>query len=534
MKQSRKFIIFDCSIILIIIFFAAYLMFSTFSSGDGTLYIASKAWSDFAAHVPLIRSFSLGHNFPPEYPTFPGEPIRYHFLFYFLVGMLERLGVNLGFALNLTSSLGLAAFLSLVYYLTLQIFKSRTAGVLAVFLVIFHGSLGFLEYFSHYNNPIEAIVQIPNLRDFVGFGPWNGSRVSAFWNMNIYTNQRHLGVSYALVLWFLTPILLKRHVTRTHFLVNLFLMALLPLLHKAGYLLFVTVGLTYLVISRTKSLPQWFYFLVLSIFGLPALLWLPSNGTVSVVLGFLAPSKTLFGILQYWWWNFGPYLILIPFLLIFGAPQSQQLLFGFLPLFIMANLFQFSPDMINNHKLINFFLVGNAIAVAGWLSSLKPHKFKIVAITALFPLLTLSGIIDIFPIFNDHSVTLTDIAKEDSARWIVLNTPKSSVFLTTSYLYHPALLAGRKTFLDYGYFNWSMGYADSDRRRLLTKFFSQSHKATVCQVLKESGIDYVMLDERNQLDNIDIPESTLARAFKTAYESPGKLKIIKVEDNCHD
>ena len=86
--------------------FGFFLMFSTFSSMDGNMIISSKAWSDFASHIPLIRSFSLGSNFPVEYPLFPGEPIKYHFIFYYLVGLLEKIGLNIGLALNIPSFIG--------------------------------------------------------------------------------------------------------------------------------------------------------------------------------------------------------------------------------------------------------------------------------------------------------------------------------------------------------------------------------------------------------------------------------------------
>src|SRR5574340_918749 len=85
--------------------FSVWLMFHTFSYQSGSMLIAIKAWSDFASHIPLIRSFSLGNNFPPEYPIFPGEPIRYHFLFYLLVGLLEKAGLRIDWALNLPSAL---------------------------------------------------------------------------------------------------------------------------------------------------------------------------------------------------------------------------------------------------------------------------------------------------------------------------------------------------------------------------------------------------------------------------------------------
>src|SRR3990167_947392 len=105
--------------------FSFWLMFSTFSYKDGSILIAAKARSDFGSHIPLIRSFSLGNNFPPEFPIFPGEPIRYHFLFYFVVGLLERVGVRIDYALNLPSALSFSFLLITIYFLAKLIFKSR-------------------------------------------------------------------------------------------------------------------------------------------------------------------------------------------------------------------------------------------------------------------------------------------------------------------------------------------------------------------------------------------------------------------------
>ena len=57
------------------------------------ILVGSKIWSDFSSHLPLIRSFSWGNNFPPEYTIFPGETIRYHFLFYAMVGILAAAAI---------------------------------------------------------------------------------------------------------------------------------------------------------------------------------------------------------------------------------------------------------------------------------------------------------------------------------------------------------------------------------------------------------------------------------------------------------
>ena len=118
-----------------IAFFSSWLMWSTFDTTPGFLRIDSKLFSDFGAHLPLIRSFSLGSNIPPAYPTFPGLPIRYHFLFYMVVGYLERVGVPLGFALNILSALGFGLLLWMIYKIGFLYSKRHLAGILAVSLL---------------------------------------------------------------------------------------------------------------------------------------------------------------------------------------------------------------------------------------------------------------------------------------------------------------------------------------------------------------------------------------------------------------
>ena len=63
----------------------------------------------------MMRSFSKGNNFPTEYPHFGGQDVKYHFMFQFLVGNLEFLGIRLDFAYNIESVLALLGFLMLLY-----------------------------------------------------------------------------------------------------------------------------------------------------------------------------------------------------------------------------------------------------------------------------------------------------------------------------------------------------------------------------------------------------------------------------------
>src|SRR5438309_1368384 len=106
---------FELFLLLSSLAFSLWLNFSTFSYADGSMHIAIKAWSDFGSHIPLIRSFSFGNNFPPQLPLFPGSPIRYHYLFYAFVGLLEKAGLRIDFALNIPSALGFTFLIMIIY-----------------------------------------------------------------------------------------------------------------------------------------------------------------------------------------------------------------------------------------------------------------------------------------------------------------------------------------------------------------------------------------------------------------------------------
>ncbi|MCX6724868.1 MAG: hypothetical protein NTV20_02095, partial [Candidatus Shapirobacteria bacterium] len=182
-------------------------MWHTFGYKNHTIYIAAKAWSDFAAHIPLIRSFSWGQNWPPQYPLFPGPFIHYHFLFYALVGLLEKLGLTISWALNLPSSLAFFGLILAIYFLAKLLFKSRFVSFLSVILFLFNGSFSFLEFFKSHPISLRTPIEIFRNNTFPSFGPYDGKIVSAFWNLNIYTNQRHLALAFSLALLILILVL---------------------------------------------------------------------------------------------------------------------------------------------------------------------------------------------------------------------------------------------------------------------------------------------------------------------------------------
>jgi hypothetical protein len=528
---------------LLALLFSCWLMNSTFAYNQGNFYISSRLWSDFGAHLPLIRSFSLGDNFPPQYPHFAHQPIQYHYGFYLLSGLLEKISIPIDVAVNAPSIIGFALLLWLIYLIAGKITTKPIAGLIAVVLFTFNGSLTFVDYFTEQGLSIESVMAIPTLTDFVNFGPWNGDHISAFWHLNIYTNQRHLGLSYALVLGMLWPIITNK-ISRTNrattlawFLVIVGVSIISPLIHKAIVPITVVVAACWACFH-----PRQLRYL-LPIMGIMIIVSIPAYQHVTPFAevlqlnpGYLAQGNTFIDWIHYWIWNAGAYLIVIPLAFIFLNRQSKALVAASLVLFAIANIFQMSTDMINNHKLINFTLILWAIVASNFI--LKLYKLKRVGMplsALLMLIMTFSGVIDLAPISNDRLIPLADAAQSPTQQWIIQNTPKQAVFLSSHKFYNPASLAGRLLYFGYSYFPWSMGYDIAKRETFTREIFApRTSFAQSCEMLIGEKIDYVIISSGpGEIGDTNVQVSSIVQSFKPIYNNESENhKIYSVAENC--
>lgn len=504
--------------------FSVWLMWSTFSYKDGSMLIASKAWSDFASHIPLIRSFSLGDNFfQLEYPLFPGEPMRYHFLFYTLVGFLEKAGLRIDYAINFPSSIGFFALLVAIYLLAKFLFKSRVVSVFSVLFFLFNGSMSFFEFFKTPSN-------LFNLSAFPSFGPYDGKIVSAFWSLNIYTNQRHFAFSLAILLFLVFYFLKTKKPTRLYLVSAGLTIGMLLFLHSAVFIMAVIVLSCFLLFLPKKRRAIAAALLIGVGLALPRLVFL-REGTSSFPVfspGYLiSDNLNLSNLFQYWFYNFGLALFLVP-LGVFLVPRTSKIVFfSFLPLFALGNLFQFSPEMAGNHKFFNVFLiVSNIFAAYALLFIWKQKFFGKVATLLCFFFLVLSGVIDFFPVKNDRFLKLDDYPKDPGVTWIIENTPKDAVFLNSSYLYHPASIAGRKIFLGWPYFSWSLGYDTQNRDILRKKLLSENSLDSFCSLAAPYDISYVFVEKQGLTDDYQVNSEFFAKNFPLLYAAGDNSFLI--------
>ena len=193
----------------------------------------------------------------------------------------------------------------------------------------------------------------------------------------------------------------------------------------------------------------------------------------------------------------------------------------------MANLFQFSPEIAANHKFFNLFLIGTNIFTAYFLVKLwASRSIGKIVIPILFFFLTLSGVIDLFPILNDRYIELKDYPSDPTTSFIIKNTPKNSVFLNSSYLYDPASMAGRKIYMGWPYFSWSAGYDTNKRHEEMRQMFLLVSKNSLCRKLAEENIDYIEIKTPSSLEDVSVNPIFFKQNFLQVFSSTQENFII--------
>ncbi|HVF38554.1 MAG TPA: hypothetical protein VM939_01555 [Gemmatimonadaceae bacterium] len=175
------------------------LMFHTCRMEGDTLVFGRTAFGDLNIHLGMARSFSEGQNFPTGYVAYAGSDIRYHFMFYFLVGNLEFLGLPLDWAVNLPSILSFTSVLLLLYALGSVLGRNWRVGAAAVVFFLMRSSPAILYYIAAlpsdgFLGRIGAVMRTNRYIGLTTHEEWG------IWNLNVYVVERHFAFAFGLVL----------------------------------------------------------------------------------------------------------------------------------------------------------------------------------------------------------------------------------------------------------------------------------------------------------------------------------------------
>ncbi|MCQ2532750.1 MAG: hypothetical protein MJ093_08620 [Saccharofermentans sp.] len=395
---------------------ASFLMLYTYRMTGSELWVGYTVFSDLSPHTAMTTSFGVGFNFPTQYMHFAGDGIQYHFMFYFLCGMLQFLGLPIDWAINVPSIIVMVCAFELLGLVAVLFSRRRIAFAIAPVLVLFRSSLNVFYHLRElqgmgipFNKSLEAIYKSQYWYSVTPYDGWG------IWAINVYPNQRHLmlGVSIILILVILFIPFVRRmgisviksegkNKLKTFFISKeawLFrqndplkpwgiaalvstLVIVTPFFHGSALIGALLVLLGMAIISESRL-----FYLTTAIFAVVSSFiqtQLFSGGASNVVMfkykpGFVLDNTTAFGYFRYILIITGLTLVLALVYAIYllihdlikGLPIYRSLIIlAFLLPGIFAFIFQVSIEVLANHKFIQFSIILLDIFVACFLSEL--------------------------------------------------------------------------------------------------------------------------------------------------------------------
>jgi hypothetical protein len=427
-----------------------------------------------------------------------------------------------------------------IYFLAKALFKKRAVAFISLALFVFNGSFAFLEFFKTHPLSANTLTKIITNTTFSSFGPYDGKVVSAFWNLNIYTNQRHLGLAYAAFLGLILIIYNAwqnpKKLTAAKAIALGLAVGLFPFIHTAVFGMMAVALVIFFFLYPTLRKKVFIVGTVAALIALPQLLYMGRSQVAFPYFdpGYLIDKLSVRSFLNYWVLNLGPTLVFVPIGFFLSGGTQRKIILPFIALFIIGNLFRFSPDIATNHKFFNLFLIGISFFSASALVALwKRGALAKILVGVAFLLMTFSGVIDLFPILNDSHTQIPDYQKNPAALFITRNTPKAATFLNSSLLYDPASLAGRKVYLGWPYFSWSAGYDTDSRFQTMKTILEAKERQAVCGLAYSQNIDYVEIQRHNFIEDVLVNHRLFSQEFKRIYYDPKEdFSIYDVRASC--
>ena len=535
--------------------FLTWIMFYVFFIKDGVLYSGYTVYGDYAPHTAMMRSFSMGNNFPTEYPHFGGQDVKYHFMFQFFVGNLEFLGLRLDFAYNVVSVLALLGFLIFLYHMAKRLTGSFAAGVLTVFFFFFRSSLSFFRFVIEH---LSAGDLWTTLRDNTTFIGYTTNENWGLWNFNVYLNQRHLEFGLLivqLVLWVFMDWLeagcsapergvrwIKNRIfTKKAWLCvhseNALLAGMLlgltsfwngaavigGLLILMGFAVFSDGKLDYLILAVTS--------VIFSVLQTKIFIW-GNAVSPSFYWGFLSENKSITGVLWYLIQMSGVFFVGAVLIAFFLRERRQRAaLVSFLFPLIFAFCMSLTPDIAVNHKYI---MIAYAFLAVFWsFAVLKLFQRKIggkIVAVLLAIALSITGIYDFVVILKDndsgHRVTVN--MKSELTEWLTEHLDHNDLILTPEYSINEVTMSGVMMYMGWPYYAWSAGYDTYDRAAKAKEIYRSTDAEAIKNLVKQEKITYVLYEAGMQYEQEACREDTIASAFTLVYESEdGRIRIYE-------
>ena len=557
-----KILIVELILIGAVISLAVVLMKTTFFVRGNDLYVGISVFSDFSPHIGMIRSFSYGNNFPTTYSHYAGEDIRYHFMFQFLVGNLEFLGLRLDYAFNLPSVLCLLAAFMLLYVLALRLSGKITAAVLACVFFAFRSAKTLYTFLANIPSGKNIIKLLKENRDFIADTP---NEDWGLWNLNVYCNQRHFALGLAVMFFILILFLQhafdmyiklkqeteadaykgKKKALKAKLQDNIkllffskegwqvrdyraciaagIILGSLGFFHGAALIGCLLVLFMMAVVSARRLEYLITALITVGLAYAQSSFFISGNAvTPQLFFGFIAENKSFFGVLSYLERLLGvlPLVLLAAFCIENGI--NKWLLLAFVSPLIFAFTVSLTVDVTVNHKYIMMSCILLGIFAAMVVQQLfKQTRYSLKAMgILLIIMLTSTGVYDFYTVIKrnspDHAVVLE--LKNPLTEWIKNNSRSQDIFLTHNYALNRVVLGGAMLYEGWPYFPWSAGYDTTKRDIQVIEMYEADTPEKLAGLAARNNIRFIIVERDNrESDYYTVNEENIMKTYECVY-----------------
>lgn len=564
--ESKKCLWAEGVFLILCLILTTALMFYTFFIKDGNIYIGYTVYSDFSPHLSMIRSFSYGNNFPTWYPFYAGIDVKYHFMFQFLVGNLEFLGMRIDYAFNIPSIMSMMFVYMLLYVLTVKITGKRFAGYLAALLFTFRSSE---TLFTFLEETAEGESWWQRLKDNTEFLGYTTNENWGLWNLNVYANQRHLALCLAIMLFVLILVLPKLYETfekwnnmakqhengwKEYFVETFFaadgwkcdnykMAIFLGVLSGAsafwnGAALIALLVMLFFVAALSRKRLD--FVIIAGIAGVMSLIqsnvfMAESSIAAQYYFGFIAESKTIWGVASYILRLIGILAVVVVAAFMYYKGVKRYLTFVFATPFIFAFTVSLTIDPTVNHKYIMMSCMLLDIIVAGFITDIVKKKdfARYIGSAILVLFLTATGIYDAYSIYvrNGEERSVVYDMKAPATKWVAENADSRDIFLTPSYTVNNITLGGAMLYNGWPYFAWSAGYDTGVRDEQVIAMYSAQSSEELIALVDENNIRYIVVDgECRASENYDVREDVISATFGVGYTEGEGDSMLTIYD----
>ncbi len=549
---------------VILLAFSAFLMFYTFHVSGHTLFSGFTVFSDYAPHTAMIRSFSHENNYPTQYPHFGGEDVKYHFMFQFLTGNLEYLGMRIDYAYNMVSLLSLALFVMMLAVMAAKLGGGLKGAVLASGFFFFRSGLAFFRFAFEHLQAGDLWETLRTNTSFIGYTP---NENWGLWCLNVYLNQRHLAFGlligsiavWTCLTWLeesskddntagedrpvhgeMFRLLLTREAWQWQSPEKALLVGWLlgmtafwngaavigVLLILAGFALFGVHKLDYVLLAFAA---------VISSF-LQSRIFIRGNAISPVWnFGFIAENKTLPGILWFLLEISGIYFFGILLAAVLYRSLVSKLVWSFFLPVIFAFCCSLTPDINVNHKYIMVSYAFMAVVWGALLGKLLGRLNRRAwlargGMILLIVSLMLTGGYDFVVILKDNGPGHEVGVDLDSGltEWLNENLDTDDLLLTPQYSMNDVTVSGVMMYCGWPYYAWSAGYDTYYRAHQQQLIYSTYQVSTLKDLVSEEGITYILYEDGMTIEGMEAREDTIARAYPLVFDY-GYIRIYEVD-----